>query len=69
MNLEQPTMYLQALKMKLHEYWSAQGCSIMEPHDVEKGAGTMNPFTFLEGRPMDAMVKTPTVCICIISTR
>lgn len=47
MNLEQPTMYLQALKMKLHEYWSAQGCSIMEPHDVEKGAGTMNPFTFL----------------------
>lgn len=30
MNLEQPTMYLQALKMKLHEYWSAQGCSIME---------------------------------------
>lgn len=46
MNLEQPTMYLQALKMKLHEYWSAQGCSIMEPHDVEKGAGTMNPFTF-----------------------
>lgn len=40
-------MYLQELKLKLHEYWSSQGCSIMEPHDVEKGAGTMNPFTFL----------------------
>lgn len=39
-------MYFQDLKMKLHEYWSAYGCSIMEPHDVEKGAGTMNPFTF-----------------------
>ena len=40
-------MYLQELKLKLHEYWSKQGCAIMEPHDVEKGAGTMNPFTFL----------------------
>lgn len=40
-------MNLQELKLKLHEFWKAQGCTIMEPHDVEKGAGTMNPNTFL----------------------
>ncbi|GHS87847.1 glycine--tRNA ligase alpha subunit [Bacteroidia bacterium] len=40
-------MLFQELKFKLHEYWNKQGCSIMEPHDVEKGAGTMNPNTFL----------------------
>lgn len=40
-------MNLQDLKLKLHEFWEKQGCTIMEPHDVEKGAGTMNPNTFL----------------------
>lgn len=40
-------MNLQDLKLKLHEFWKGQGCTIMEPHDVEKGAGTMNPNTFL----------------------
>lgn len=40
-------MNLQDLKLKLHEFWKSQGCTIMEPHDVEKGAGTMNPNTFL----------------------
>ncbi len=40
-------MYLQELKLALHKYWSEQqGCAILEPHDVEKGAGTMNPLTF-----------------------
>lgn len=39
-------MYLQELKLKLHEFWSKYDCSILEPHDEEKGAGTMNPFTF-----------------------
>lgn len=33
--------------MALHEFWSKQGCLIYEPYDVEKGAGTMNPATFL----------------------
>jgi glycyl-tRNA synthetase alpha chain len=33
--------------MKLLNYWSSKGCTILEPYDVEKGAGTMSPHTFL----------------------
>jgi glycyl-tRNA synthetase alpha chain len=38
---------LQELIFKLSEYWSAQGCLIQQPLDVEVGAGTMHPETFL----------------------
>ncbi|WP_416197763.1 MAG: glycine--tRNA ligase subunit alpha [Sporanaerobacter sp.] len=40
-------MYFQELMLKLLEYWGSKGCIILEPYDVEKGAGTMNPHTFL----------------------
>lgn len=40
-------MYFQDLMLKLLEYWGSKGCTILEPYDVEKGAGTMNPHTFL----------------------
>ena len=40
-------MYFQDLMMKLLEYWSSKNCIILEPYDVEKGAGTMSPHTFL----------------------
>lgn len=33
--------------MKLNQYWASQGCVILQPYDIEKGAGTMNPATFL----------------------
>ena len=32
---------------KLNKFWSEEGCLIMQPYDTEKGAGTMNPHTFL----------------------
>ncbi len=32
---------------KLKSYWSDRGCIIQEPYDVEVGAGTMAPETFL----------------------
>jgi glycyl-tRNA synthetase alpha chain len=32
---------------KLKQYWSDRGCIIQEPYDVEVGAGTMCPETFL----------------------
>ncbi|MCC6394601.1 MAG: glycine--tRNA ligase subunit alpha, partial [Bryobacterales bacterium] len=32
---------------KLKKYWSDRGCIIQEPYDVEVGAGTMCPETFL----------------------
>jgi glycyl-tRNA synthetase alpha chain len=33
--------------MKLQEYWSRQGCILAQPYDLEVGAGTMHPATFL----------------------
>ncbi len=39
-------MDFQELKLKLRDFWKEQGCTIGEPYDVEKGAGTMNPLTF-----------------------
>ncbi len=32
---------------KLKQYWSKRGCIIQEPYDLEVGAGTMAPETFL----------------------
>ncbi|MGQ9635690.1 MAG: glycine--tRNA ligase subunit alpha [Bryobacteraceae bacterium] len=32
---------------KLKKYWAGRGCIIQEPYDVEVGAGTMCPETFL----------------------
>ncbi len=37
----------QEIIFKLHKYWSDKGCVIMQPYDMEKGASTMNPATFL----------------------
>jgi glycyl-tRNA synthetase alpha chain len=37
----------QEIIFKLNHYWSDQGCIIMQPYDIEKGASTMNPATFL----------------------
>lgn len=40
-------MLFQDLILKLQNYWGEKGCVIMEPYDIEKGAGTMSPHTFL----------------------
>ena len=37
----------QDLIFQLEEFWSARGCLIQQPYDVEVGAGTMHPETFL----------------------
>jgi glycyl-tRNA synthetase alpha chain len=37
----------QDLILKLHAYWSAQGCVVLQPYDVEVGAGTLSPATVL----------------------
>jgi len=37
----------QELYLTLNQYWADQGCLIMQPYDIEKGASTMNPATFL----------------------
>lgn len=38
---------LQDMILALDRFWSEQGCVLALPYDVEKGAGTMNPATFL----------------------
>ncbi len=40
-------MNFQELIIRLQTFWTRHGCLIWQPYDVEKGAGTMNPATFL----------------------
>ncbi len=40
-------MDLQTIILRLQSYWAGKGCLVWQPYDVEKGAGTMNPATFL----------------------
>ncbi len=40
-------MNFQDLFLTLHRYWSEAGCVIEQPYDMEMGAGTMAPATFL----------------------
>ncbi len=37
----------QSLILKLHSYWAQQGCVILQPYDMEVGAGTFHPATTL----------------------
>ena len=37
----------QSLILKLHDYWSERGCVILQPYDMEVGAGTFHPATTL----------------------
>ena len=37
----------QDLILNLSAFWAQQGCVIQQPYDIEKGASTMNPATFL----------------------
>ncbi len=40
-------MNFQQIILALQNYWSRQKCAIVQPYDIEKGAGTFNPATFL----------------------
>lgn len=41
-------MTFQEIILNLQKYWSGKGCVIMQPYDIEVGAGTFNPSTFLK---------------------
>ncbi len=41
-------MTFQEIILNLQKYWSDKGCVIMQPYDIEVGAGTFNPSTFLK---------------------
>lgn len=38
---------IQEIILTLQNYWSNQGCLLLQAYDTEKGAGTMSPYTFL----------------------
>jgi glycyl-tRNA synthetase alpha chain len=52
----------QDLILTLHAYWSARGCAILQPYDVEVGAGTLHPATVLRAlgpKPWNAAYVQP----------
>ncbi len=42
-----PDRSFQALILTLHDYWADKGCVILQPYDMEVGAGTFHPATTL----------------------
>jgi glycyl-tRNA synthetase alpha subunit len=75
----------QQIILTLQDYWDKQGCALLQPYDMEVGAGTSHTGTFLRAiglnpgvqrtsshhavRKMVAMVKIRIVCNTIISIR
>jgi glycyl-tRNA synthetase alpha chain len=52
----------QEIILDLHRFWSARGCLILQPYDMEVGAGTFHPATTLRAlgpRPWKAAYVQP----------
>ena len=52
----------QDMILQLQQYWAKQGCVLMQPYDIEMGAGTFHPSTFLGAvgpEPMRAAYVQP----------
>jgi len=43
----QPRNSFQGLILALHQYWADYGCVVLQPYDMEVGAGTFHPATTL----------------------
>ena len=44
---ENAPLCFQEMILRLHSFWSAQGCLILQPYDMRMGAGTFHPATTL----------------------
>ncbi len=56
------SMSFQDIILTLQNYWSEQGCVILQPYDVEMGAGTFHPATTLRAlgeKPWNAAYVQP----------
>ena len=42
-----PMLTFQQIILTLQEYWDKQGCALLQPYDMEVGAGTSHTATFL----------------------
>ena len=56
--LAHPPPTFQALIFELQRYWSDQGCVIMQSYDMEMGAGTFHPATFLRAIGPEPWVRS-----------
>jgi len=57
-----PTTSFQDLILTLHNYWGEKGCVILQPYDMEVGAGTFHPATTLRSvgpKPWSAAYVQP----------
>ena len=57
-----PERSFQGLILTLQQFWAAQGCVILQPYDMEVGAGTFHPATTLRAlgpRPWRAAYVQP----------
>jgi glycyl-tRNA synthetase alpha chain len=57
-----PTRSFQGLILALQQYWAAQGCVLLQPYDMEVGAGTFHPATTLRAlgpKPWNAAYVQP----------
>ena len=60
----QEPLSFQDLILTLHNYWSEQGCVILQPYDIEVGAGTLHPATVLR-----ALGRKPWKCAYVQPSR
>jgi len=59
---EAPDRSFQGLILTLQHYWAKQGCVILQPYDMEMGAGTFHPATTLRAlgpKPWNAAYVQP----------
>jgi len=57
-----PTRSFQGLILALQQYWAEYGCVILQPYDMEVGAGTFHPATTLRAlgpKPWNAAYVQP----------
>ncbi|MCC7259693.1 MAG: glycine--tRNA ligase subunit alpha, partial [Alphaproteobacteria bacterium] len=57
-----PGMPFQDMILTLQTFWAKQGCVIVQPYDVEVGAGTFHPATTLRSlgpKPWNAAYVQP----------
>jgi glycyl-tRNA synthetase alpha chain len=62
MNKSSEVLSFQDLILRLQQFWADQGCMIMQPYDMEVGAGTFHTATFLGAvgpEPMHAAYVQP----------
>ncbi len=45
--MDKSILTFQDIILTLQQYWAKQGCTIVQPYDMEVGAGTFHPATFL----------------------